>query len=204
MPAVTYFLGSNSPWTYLGHQRFMTLAMRFEIDIVARPIDLPRVFRSSGGLPLAERPIQRRAYRLTELARFSRHLNIPLNPEPRHFPVSGDLAAKLLIATERAHGVACAMNLLHRIGRACWWEQENIADGETLERLAADAKLDGRALMCDAGTPEIEALFNSYTDEAVEDKVFGTPTYVFNGEMFWGQDRLSFLEQALQEQVGQP
>src|SRR4051812_45757430 len=99
-----YFFSPQSPWTYLGHSRFVALAKQYGVQIEVKPVDLGRVFSVSGGLPLAKRPPQRQAYRLIELKRWSEFLQIPMNVQPKFFPVSGDPAGKLIIATRLAHG----------------------------------------------------------------------------------------------------
>jgi 2-hydroxychromene-2-carboxylate isomerase len=204
VPSLSYFLAPQSPWTYLGHQRFSHLVEHHGIEFEYRPIDLLRVFRASGGLPLSERPKQRQNYRMAELKRFSQALAVPLDPEPRHFPVSGDLAAKLLIAAAATHGVASAMQLQGAIGRALWVESRNIADGDTLIELASGSGLDGAALTRAARSAEIESRYQSYTDEAIERGVFGAPTFIVDDEVFWGQDRLEFVQRALEQQAPGP
>ncbi len=199
VPNLSYYFAPQSPWTYLGHQRFTKLVEQHAIEIDYRPVDLLRVFRASGGLPLSERPKQRQDYRMAELKRFSQALGVPLDPEPRHFPVSGDLAARLLIAAAQNHGVTKAMQLQGAIGRALWIEDGNIADGDTLTELANRCDLDGAALTRAARSTEIETQYQGYTDEAIGRGVFGAPTFILDGELFWGQDRLDFVERALDQ-----
>ena len=87
---IEYFFAPQSPWTYLGHQRLQDIAAAAGARIEVRPADYGRIFPASGGLPLTKRAPQRQAYRLVELKRFSEHLNIPLNLQPKFFPVAGD------------------------------------------------------------------------------------------------------------------
>ncbi|MES2943725.1 MAG: DsbA family protein, partial [Pseudomonadota bacterium] len=75
---IDYFFTPQSPWTYLGHQRFVAIAEAAGATVRVLPVDYGKVFPASGGLPLAKRAPQRQAYRLVELKRFSEHLNIPL------------------------------------------------------------------------------------------------------------------------------
>ena len=86
--AIDYYLAPQSPWTYLGHERFVAIARAAAARINVIPVDLGgKVFPTSGGLPLAQRAPQRQAYRLVELERFSAQLGVPLNLRPKHFPV---------------------------------------------------------------------------------------------------------------------
>lgn len=191
-----YFFAPQSPWAYLGHERFVALARKYSVQIEIKPCDLGRVFKVSGGLPLAERPPQRQAYRLVELKRWSDFLQIPLNPHPKFFPVPVDTAAKLIIATKLAHGTDAALQITGAIMRAVWAEERNIADPDTLVAIALDCGHDGKALLKSAETASVQSEYERFTDEAIAANVFGSPWYVVDGEGFWGQDRLDFVERA--------
>jgi 2-hydroxychromene-2-carboxylate isomerase len=195
--AVDYYLAPQSPWAYLGHERFAQVARRHGAAVRVRPIDLGgRVFPVSGGLPLAQRPAQRQAYRLVELERFSRWLGLPLNLKPRHFPVAGDPAALLIVATDLGHGSEAAMDLTGRVLRAVWAEERDIADAATLAALLAEAGLPASLLEASRAGPA-RARYDASTQEAIDAGVFGAPSYVIAGEIFWGQDRLDFVERRL-------
>jgi 2-hydroxychromene-2-carboxylate isomerase len=184
---IDYYFTAQSPWTYFGHARFAALAKAAGATVNLRPVDYGRIFPASGGLPLAKRAPQRQAYRLVELRRFSEHLKMPLNLQPKFFPVSGDAAARLLIAVDTADGNAAAMDLAGRIMRACWAEERDIADAATLSALLAEAGLPAARLQA-AQAAGVQARYAG---------VFGAPSYVVDGEIFWGQDRLDFLARRL-------
>ena len=136
MPStVDYFFAPHSPWTYLGHARFMAMADAAGATVRLKPMDLAQVFPASGGLPLAKRAPQRQAYRLVELERFARHLQLPLNLHPRFFPVDGNDAARLILAVEGADGTLAAMQLAGRVMAAVWADERDIADAEVLAEL---------------------------------------------------------------------
>ncbi len=160
------------------------------------PIDLGKVFPISGGLPLGKRAPQRQAYRLVELTRFSQALNLPLNLHPKFFPVAGDPSAKLIIAVDMHHGTEAALAITGAVLAAVWHEERDIADATTLATLLSEHKLDAACLAL-SNTPEVQARYNSYTQSAIDAQVFGAPSYVIDGEMFWGQDRLDFVAQKL-------
>lgn len=194
---IDYYLTPQSPYVYMGHARFSDIAARHGAQVSLKPCDMGKVFSVSGGLPLAQRPPQRQAYRLVELRRWSAFLNIPLNIEPTFFPVSGDAASKLIIAAQLAHGTARAMALTGAIGAAVWAQQRNIADAATLAQIADEAGLDGAGLLKASEAQSVQAAYAQNTQEAISAGVFGAPWYVFDGEPFWGQDRLDFLDRAL-------
>lgn len=191
-----YYFVPQSPFAYLGHARFVALAKQYGVSVEVKPFDLGKVFSLSGGLPLAKRAPQRQAYRLLELQRWSEFLGLPLNLQPKFFPVSGDLAAKLIIATRLAHGTDAALTLSGKIMQAVWAEEKNIADADTLTAIAVDCGHDGKGLLKSAETASVQADYDRFTDDAIAANVFGAPWYVVDGQGYWGQDRLDFVERA--------
>ena len=194
--AIDYFLSPQSPWTYLGHERFAEIAKKAGARINVLPVDLGRVFPVSGGLPLAKRAPQRQTYRLVELKRFSEHLGRPLNLHPRYFPVASDDAAKLIIAVDSHEGSDAAMKIGAAIMRAVWVEEKNIADPTVLQSLLEASGLPSRRLD-DSQSQAVHERYEQDSQRAIDLGVFGAPTYFVDGEMFWGQDRLDFLERRL-------
>jgi 2-hydroxychromene-2-carboxylate isomerase len=192
---VQYFLTPPSPWTYLGHERFVSMCRRHGATIQLKPADLGRVLPQSGGLPLAKRAPQRQAYRLHELARWRDHLGVPLNIHPKHFPVPADDAARLIIAADLAAGTDAALALAFALMRAVWAEERDIADAATRAAITTECGLDPALL---AAKAEAAAqVYDANTEEAIRANVFGMPWYVVDGVPFWGQDRLEFVERAL-------
>ena len=193
---VDYYLAPNSPWTYLGHERFMRIAADAGATVRFKPIDLGKIFPVSGGLPLAKRPPQRKAYRLTELARWRTHLGRPLTLHPKFFPVSVDKALRLLVAVDQGDGSAAALDLAGRMLAALWAQERDLADEGTLAELLEEGQLSGlRLVEAHAGT--VQAACEALTQDAIEAGIFGAPSYVIDGEIYWGQDRLDFVERRL-------
>ena len=161
------------------------------------PVDLGRVFPVSGGLPLAKRAPQRQAYRLVELKRFSEHLGRPLNLQPTYFPVDGDDAAKLIIAVDGARRHRCGdedrrRDHARRLGRAAATSPTR----RCCRRCSPRRGLPARRLD-DSQSQAVHERYEADSQRAIEAGVFGAPSYIFDGEMFWGQDRLDFLERRL-------
>jgi 2-hydroxychromene-2-carboxylate isomerase len=195
--SVDYYFAPQSPWAYLGHQRFQQILSKAGASVRVMPIDLGgKVFPISGGLPLGQRAPQRQAYRLTELERFSKWLGAPLHLKPTYFPVSGDDAAKLIIAVDMTAGAQAAMAISGAILSAVWSQQRNIADEKTLVELLKEQDLPASCLE-QAHSQAVQVRYESYTQMAIDAGVFGAPSYVVNGEIFWGQDRLDFVERAI-------
>ena len=195
--SVDYYFVPQSPWAYLGHQRFQNILKKSGASVRVMPFDLGgKVFPISGGLPLGQRAPQRQAYRLTELERFSKWLGAPLHLKPTFFPVSGDDAAKLIIAVDMAVGADAAMNISGAILSAVWSQQRNIADEKTLMELLHEQQLPAACLE-QSYSQAVHERYESYTQMAIDAGVFGAPSYMLAGEIFWGQDRLDFVERAL-------
>ncbi len=184
MKTVDYYLSPSSPWTYLGHARLAEIARRARAAIRVKPVDFGVIFPQSGGLPLPKRAPQRQAYRLVELKRWKAHLGVPLVIEPKHFPVNGNPAAALICAAPEEKRMPMAGDLL----TALWRDDRNLADPELLNEIGARYGVSGG---------DIEA-YERYTQEALVRGVFGAPTFIYRDEIFWGQDRLEFLQRALE------
>jgi len=194
---VDYYFAPQSPWAYLGHQRLADIARRTGANIRVMPMDLGgKVFPISGGLPLGQRAPQRQAYRLVELQRFSEHLGAPLHLKPKYFPVGGDDAARLIIAADMAQGADAAMTVAGAVLSACWAQERNIADENVLTELLAEQGLPA-ALLEKSHSQAVQERYDACTQAAIDAGVFGAPSYVIDGEIFWGQDRLDFVERAL-------
>lgn len=195
---IDYYFAPQSPWSYLGHQRLQNLLQQHGVGVRVLPVDFAgSVFPVSGGLPVSKRAPQRQAYRLVELQRFSEWLGLPLNLQPRFFPVQGDDAARLIIAVELHEGSEAAMELSGAVLRAVWAEQRNIADEGVLAALLDEQGLPMRRIE-DGRAPAVQQRYEANNERAIAAGVFGAPSYVFDGEIFWGQDRLDFLQRRLQ------
>jgi 2-hydroxychromene-2-carboxylate isomerase len=193
---IDYYLAPQSPWTYLGHERLANLARTYGASINVLPMDLGVIFPLSGGLPLGKRAPQRQAYRLVELQRFSDYLGAPLNLKPKFFPVAGDDAARLIIAVDLNDGAAAALKIAGAVLTAVWAQERNIADAQTLALLLAECGLDAARLE-QSHSQAVQVRYEANTQAAIDAQVFGSPSYVVDGEVFWGQDRLDFLERRL-------
>jgi 2-hydroxychromene-2-carboxylate isomerase len=192
---VTVYYALQSPWTYLGWGRLRELVARTGASAHYRPVQSGPMFEASGTLPLAKRPRQRQAYRLMELRRWRDHLGVPLNLHPRYFPVDESLVARMAIAHRKSGGDIAALS--QALMRAVWAEERNLADHATLLEIAREQGADGPALLAAAQAQAVQQEYDANTQAAIDQGVFGMPTFVIEGELFWGQDRLDFVARAL-------
>ena len=197
MPVITYYMTVNSPWTYLGSARFAEIARRQGYSVDIKPAKFGEVFAKTGGFPLPKRSPERRAYRLMDMKRWRDHLKIPVNVEPKYFPSNEVPGTRLVLAAKLAGKDAHA--LATEIGKALWEKEQDIGTDAVLVDCAKLAGLDAAAIRkAGPSDAELDALHDTFTAEAISRGVFGAPSYVLeSGEIFWGQDRLEFLDRAL-------
>ncbi len=192
---IDYYYSHVSPWSYLGAARLHKIADAAGAKINFKPVNLGVIFPQSGGLPLGKRAPQRRAYRMMELKRWKAHLDVELNLEPKFFPAN-DTTANLMAVTAGLDGLDVALLSLV-IMRKCWVEEKDVAQDSVLVEAADQCRLDGEALLAASREDRAQEGFDANTEEASKRQVFGAPTYIYKDEVFWGQDRLDFLERAL-------
>ncbi|HWS76365.1 MAG TPA: 2-hydroxychromene-2-carboxylate isomerase [Quisquiliibacterium sp.] len=193
---VDYYMTPLSPWTFLGHGRLREICALHNASIRIKPIDVGnKVLPAGGGVPLAKRSDQRKAYRLVELRRWSALREVPLNLHPKFFPVPADDACRLIIAAVLENGEDAGFTLADMLMKGVWQQERDVSDAHTLRAIAHESGLDADALM--RRIPDTHQVYEANTQEAIDRHVFGVPWYSFRDEPFWGQDRLELLEQAL-------
>lgn len=195
MKTIDYYFWMNSDWAYLGADRLEALAARQQAVIRYLPVDLPDVYSRTGGVLLGQRSPERQAYRVAELARWCRKLGIHVNPQPAHMCPDAGLASRIVIAADLAGTPVPA--LYKAILKAQWVDEQDISDPAVLRGVLERLGLPADRLLAAAQAPAIDAAYRRNTDDAVKAGVFGSPSYVFRGEVFWGQDRLDMLEETL-------
>lgn len=196
MAHIDYFTITLSPFAYLAGQGLEEVAKKHGATISYKPFNLMQVFEQTGGTPPAKRHPARQAYRMQELARIAKRNNLPINLKPAHFPANPAPSCYALIAAQDAGGGDLG-GLCHGFMGACWAEDKDLADDAViracLEANGFDPKLADSGLLSGAQT------FEKNTEEALQRNVFGAPSYVVGDQVFWGQDRLSYLDDYLSE-----
>ncbi len=192
---IDYFFSLASPWSFLGHAPLMEVAQRHGAEVRLRPVELGPVFAETGGLPLAKRAPERQRYRLVELQRWRVKRGVDFHLHPRFWPFDATLADRTVIAA--LDGDLSVDRLLPRLFSAVWQKQENLADAGALAGIVSQVGLPGAELVERALSADITAAYAENKTLALASDVFGAPSYVLDGEVFWGQDRIDLLDDAL-------
>ena len=195
MIIVDYYFHSPSPWAYLAGPRFNELIKRKNLQVNWKPIDLFAIFKITGQKMVKDRAPQVQKNRLNEMRRWSEFLKMRINVEPKYFPPDGLPANKLIIAAIiLKKDVALLVNNLMK---AVWVKEKDIGRTDVIIEVANENGFQGKTLFDLSNTSEVSKILKENTEEAIDKNIFGVPTWIFNNELFWGQDRLDFLERAI-------
>jgi 2-hydroxychromene-2-carboxylate isomerase len=192
---IDYYFTLASPWAFLGHQAFLDLAKQHGVTVHHKPVDLGEVFPHTGGLPLPKRHPARQKYRILELQRWREARGVALKISPAHWPFAAATANRSIIAV--AESGADPGPYTRRAFEGVWVRDEDLTQDATLVGLLNESGHDGARMLAAAKSDAIAAIYAATAQEAVERTVIGSPCYVLDGEVFWGQDRLMLLESAL-------
>ena len=188
---IDYYYSLMSPWAYFGAPRFYELQKKYGLIINHFPLDIMKLFSLSGGEPLAKRADQRKSYRMMELKRWHKKLNMPINFIPKYFPPSDVSKASTIILSIDDPQKQNDISFLFL--RQMWAEEKDVGDKKNIREACNNLNLNFDQLLIVAEA-KIE-LYHSLAEKAAKLNVFGSPTYVVNKEIFWGQDRLNLLEE---------
>ena len=193
---VDYYFTPPSPYTYLAGPRFKSLAERNNLVINWKPFDLFAAFALTGQKKVKERPPQIQANRLNELRRWSDFLKMKINIQPKYFPPNPTPSHKMIVAAIKTG--KDVTDLANAYMSACWAEERDIGDINTIVAIAKEQGFDGETLLKAAKSEATKQTLDRNTKEAISANVFGAPTWIYEGELFWGQDRIDFLARAIE------
>lgn len=186
---VEYFFSIGSPWSFIGLDAFLDLARKNDVEI--KPF-LTTVVEENGGIFSRNRPEARRAYWTRDLKRWAKVRGKELLLESR--PALGDPApASLSVIAAYLDGHDWVA-LARALQAAFWVRGEDIGKPEVRKAIADAAGFDGAGLLRREAEEDVKAKWAGDRDHAIKRGVFGFPTFVYDGETYWGQDNLPFLE----------
>ena len=197
-PTVTFYFDVHSPWSYLASALIGPLARRRGARIEWRPIHLANLMDRIGGLrPLEQTPARVAWYRQDIADRMAQH-RLPYDPHP-DYPLRPSRALRCCVhAAERG----CADAFVGAVMRGYWVEKKDISDLAVLQAIADAVGLGSRPVVEVVGDASIKVAVARNTDEAVARGVFGVPSFVFDGKLFFGSDRMDLLDLALGRRTG--
>ncbi len=201
MIEVSCFYSLSSPWGYFAGPRMVDIARRHKAKLILKPYDFQKVVPQTGGIPIRTRPEARRTYHTLELDRWRKYLGMPMQLQPKYYPElvtdpDWNKRPGWMVIAAQERGLD-APRLSHALLRALWAEDRDTSQPEVRIAIANEHGMDGAALQAAETSPEVQALYRQYTEEAVAQGIFGAPIFVLDGERFWGQDRIDFLDRAL-------
>lgn len=202
--SIEFYMVAASPWSYLSFSRLESLLQNYNVSLNIKPIDLFAVFKHQGIKLVSERPQAIQKNRINELKRWKEFLNIEMNIKPKYFPVNPLQSSKLILSasiidiTEKKRKT---FELSKRLAAAVWKNEENIADEKTLIKIADESGFNGANLYSNSNESEISSTLEKNTAQALEKNIFGVPSFIYDNEIYWGQDRIDFLERHIKKNI---
>ena len=199
----------SSPWAYFAGPQLQDIVRRHKVKLELKPYDFQAVIPKTGGIPIRTRPEPRRTYHDEELARWGQFLGMPIVTQPKHYPryavedKDWNKYAGWMVIAAQQQGLD-AFVLSHALLRALWAEERDTSRPEVRIAIAEENGYDGKALQALERAPAVLRQYQAYSEEAERLGVFGAPTFIIHGqsERFWGQDRLFFVDRALERLRG--
>lgn len=189
-----FYFDVGSPTAYLAHRRLTQLSAAYDLEVIYKPMLLGGIFKATGNASPVAIPAKGHYMMAHDLPRFARRYGVELNFNP-HFPINTLNLMRMVIAAER---MDCVKAFIDAVFAAIWIHGKNMGDMETVAAVLVENGLDAQSLMDLSQTADVKAALIASTDAAVQRGVFGAPTFFIDGDMFFGQDRLDFVEERLQ------
>lgn len=190
MKTVKFFFDVGSPAAYLAWTQLPSLSG----SIVYKPMLLGGVFQATGNQSPTAVPAKG-SYMLRDLALHARHYGVPFQHNP-HFPINTLTLMRGATAVQLQQPERFA-DYVDAVFRAIWVDAKNMNDPQVVAAALQQAGFDPVVLLAQASQPQVKDRLKQVTQDAVARGVFGAPTFFVDGQMFWGQDRLEFVKQAL-------
>ena len=188
-----FYFDFGSPTAYLAHKRLGQLSKQYDLQVRYMPMLLGGVFKATGNASPVAIPAKGRYMLEQDLPRFARRYGVPLNFNP-HFPINTLNLMRGAIAAQRLGCLEAYVNLAFD---AVWVQEKNMGDAAIVSQALTGAGLDADGLIALSQDPDVKAELVAATEAAVARGIFGAPTLFLDGAMYFGQDRLDFIEEAI-------
>ncbi len=192
-----FYYDFGSPTAYLAHKRLGQLSAQYPLEVIYKPMLLGGVFKATDNTSPVAIPAKGAYMMAHDLPRFVRRYGVELNPNP-FFPINTLNLMRMAIAAEQ---LDCQTAFIEAMFNAVWVQEKNMGDTEVVEQVLTAQGLEAAKLLEMAQDPAIKAALIAATEAAVERGIFGTPTLFMDGEMYFGQDRLDFVQEALDTMI---
>ena len=195
-PAFDFYFDYSSPFAYLGSTQVPRLSSEFGATATLKPMLLGALFKEIGTpmVPVMTFPEPKRNYYGKDLERWAKHWDVPFRFTTR-FPMNTVKPLRLTLALMANHD-SNTETLMHAVFKALWVDNRDISSPEVLTEILNETQIDVSYLE-KITEPAIKEELKTRTQEAIDRGVCGAPTYAVEEMLFWGQDRVGFVEHAL-------
>ena len=194
MKSVEFYFDLGSPYSYLAYYRLLQMAERQEIQIVYKPILLGGVFKATGNRSPIEIPVKG-VYSILDMQRWSEYYHIPMQMNP-HFPMNTLTLMRILTGVQLLH-LEKFEQVLKLLFDAMFGTPQNLNEPTVLAEVLKPSGFSVEDIMSMVQSDVVKQKLITETEQAIQRGLFGAPTFLVGDEMYWGQDRLHFVEQAL-------
>ena len=194
MKSVEFYFDLGSPYSYLAYYRLLQIAEQQEIQIVYKPILLGGVFKATGIRSPIEIPVKG-AYSILDMQRWAEYYQIPMQMNP-HFPMNTLTLMRILTGVQLLH-LEKFEQVLKLLFDAMFGTPQNLNELTVLAEVLKPSGFSVEDIMSMVQSDVVKQKLITETEQAIQRGLFGAPTFFVGDEMYWGQDRLHFVEQAL-------
>ncbi|TFF03799.1 2-hydroxychromene-2-carboxylate isomerase [Pseudomonas sp. BCA14] len=189
-----FFFDLGSPATYLAYTQLPALCTDTATQLVYQPMLLGAVFKATGNASPITVPAKGR-YMLDDLARYAKRYNVPLKFNP-HFPINTLVLMRAITGIQMRHPQHF-QTFIDCLFRALWVEGQHLGDPAVVARVLTEHGFDAEEVLALANDEEVKAALKNKTEQAIQRGVFGAPSMFVGNQLFFGQDRLEFVREAL-------
>ncbi len=193
--AVDFYFDFGSPTAYLAYTQLSKIAADANAALTYKPVLLGGIFQSAQNASPMMIPAKG-AYMMQDLQRYARRYQVPLTFNP-NFPINTLKLMRLTTGVQQ-HYPQLFEQFLAVMFKAFWVDAQNLGDEAVIRQVLQDNQLDADAILALADQPDVKELLKQNTQQANARGLFGVPTMFVGDQMFWGQDRLDFVVEALQ------
>lgn len=192
---IEFHFDFSSPYSYIASEQIEPLAARYGRTVDYKPVLLGAVFKVSGGAPLTELYGPKASYAKHDFERSARYSGVAYR-QPSRFPIAS-LAAQRAVVWLQQHQPDLAAPFIHAVYRAFFVDDRDISDAAVVGAIAREVGIDPTELAARVQQPEIKERLKAQVDQAIQAGIFGAPTIIVDGELFWGNDRIPQVERWL-------